>query len=135
MPRSPLSSYAALGAAFGQLAVALIVAFGFTPTVVQTGAIEAVTVAVLGLVAAALQRPYTLASVYTAVTGLLTAGLSLLLAYKAPHITPGLLSSVNAVFGVLFYVLAHQNYHRTVAHAALNAAPGPVLHDRHAGTD
>lgn len=85
-----------------QTLLALIVQFGFTLTPAETGGILAATAAALGLIAAIATRPFAPA----AVTGLLTALGTVLVAFGVPHVTSGMVSGLNALILALFALTA-----------------------------
>jgi hypothetical protein len=104
-----------------QSLLALVVGLGFSLTAGQTGALEAVTTAVLALVAAVSVRPFPVA----ALTGALSAVATVLIAFGVPHVTTGEVSSLNAVVvAVLSLVL---RIHVTpTASLAPQPAPAPI---------
>jgi hypothetical protein len=116
-----IRQFPALSAAIAQFIVAVILSFPVHLSLDETTAIEAVTVAALGLVVAAMTHPFA----YSAVTGLLAAGLTCLLAFKTPGITPGLLSAVNGVIAVF----AFKAVHRAVS-PVIPVPPSPAEHAR-----
>ena len=71
-----------------QGALALGISLGLTLTAKQTGAIEAASTAVLGLIVAGYTRPFRTGAATAAVAALGTV----LLAFKVPGISPGLVS-------------------------------------------
>ena len=71
-----------------QGALALGISLGLTLTAAQTGAIEAAAIAVLGLAVALYTRPFRTG----AATAALAAVGTVLLAFKVPGISPGLVS-------------------------------------------
>lgn len=71
-----------------QGALALGISLGLTLTAGETGAIEAASTAVLGLIVAAYTRPFRTGAATAAVAALGTV----LLAFKVPGISPGLVS-------------------------------------------
>lgn len=106
-----------------QAALALAVSLGLHLTVEQTGALEAVAAGVGAVIVAASTRPVAV----PVLTGGLTAILTCLVAFGVPHVTPAVVSEVNAAaVAVLAIVLrAHQT---PVAPAPAPAPPPrPVL--------
>lgn len=94
-----------MAAAAGQVIVSVLLAFSLHPSAVEVGAIQACTAAGLGLAVAFMTRPFH----YSAITGFALAGLSLLAAYKVPHVTPGLVASLNALFGLIAFKVTYGN--------------------------
>jgi hypothetical protein len=81
-----------------QAAVAMVVALKFNLTAGQTGAIEAVAAALGALIVALSVRPFAVPTL----TGLITAGGTLLAAFGVHHATSGSVSTFNlAVAAVL----------------------------------
>ena len=78
----------ALVMAVGQGALALGISLGLTLTAGETGAIEAAATAVLGLAVALYTRPFRTGAATAAVAAVGTV----LLAFKVPGISPGLVS-------------------------------------------
>jgi hypothetical protein len=76
-----------------QAAVAAGVSVGLTLTAVQAGAVEGAASAVLGFIVACYTRPFRTGAVTALISALGTAGL----AWKVPHVSPGLVSVVNVV--------------------------------------
>jgi hypothetical protein len=76
-----------------QAAVAAGVSVGLTLTAVQTGAAEGAAAAVFGFIVACYTRPFRTG----AVTALVSALGTVLLAWKVPHVSAGLVSVVNVV--------------------------------------
>ena len=75
-----------------QAILGVIVSFGFSLTADETGAIMAVTTALLGLVTAVSARPFAV----SALTGLVSAVVTLLVAFGVHGIQPNTVVSVNA---------------------------------------
>ena len=89
-------------AGLAQSVLALIVAVGFHLTARQAGSIEAAFAALVTLYVAFSVRPFPVA----AVTGAMTTVGTLLIAFGVPHVSSGLVSTVNAVLAsVLALVL------------------------------
>jgi hypothetical protein len=85
-----------------QTAVALIVTLGFRLTTAEAAGIVAFTAALLAAIPAVLARPVGI----SAITGLVTAGVTLLIAFGVPGIHPGVVASLNAaIVAVLSLVL------------------------------
>jgi hypothetical protein len=80
-----------------QTILALVVALGWKPSPGVTGAILAVAAAVLALIAAAQADTVTPALW----TGLVTAALTLVVAFGVPHITTGFVSAFSAVLAIV----------------------------------
>jgi hypothetical protein len=99
-----LSSYPFLSAATVQAAIALAIALGWHLTPVQTGSIEAAAAAVLAVLVAASVRPFPV----PLFTGALTAIGTLLVAFRAPHITAGGVSAFVAFLAALLGGFGHQ---------------------------
>ena len=104
-----------------QAVLALLVALGHHFSAAQTGAIEAIAAAFLGLVTAGAVNKATPA-VYT---GLLTAVGTLLIAFGVPHVNSGEVSAANALVAVLMASLLRE---KVSPIAAAKSAPA------HAGT-
>jgi hypothetical protein len=98
-----LSSYPFLSAATVQAAIALAIALGWHLTPVQTGAIEAAAAAVLAVLVAVSVRPFPV----PLFTGALLAIGTLLVSFKAPHVTSGEVSSVVAFLAALLGGFGH----------------------------
>jgi hypothetical protein len=84
-----------------QAALALALAAGVNLTAGQSGAIQAAVAAVLAAFVALGTRPVQIA----AITGAAQAIILLLVAYKVPGVTAGLVSSINAVIVALAALL------------------------------
>ena len=85
-----------------QALIALVVSLGYSLSAGQTGAIVAVTTAVLALITAAAARPFQV----SALTGLVSAVVTLLLAFGVHGIQPSFVSTFNAaIVAVLALVL------------------------------
>ncbi len=76
-----------------QAALALIVSLGLSLTAGQTGAVEGGVTAILGLAVAIYTRPFRTG----AVTAFAAAIGTVLIAFRVPHVTPGLVSAANVV--------------------------------------
>jgi hypothetical protein len=76
-----------------QAVLALLAGTVITFTASETGAILAVTTAVLALIAAAATRPFQV----SALTGFVSAAVTLLIAFGVPGVQPGIVSTLNAV--------------------------------------
>lgn len=99
-----------------QAVIGVVVAFGVTLTTGQSGAVLAVTTALLALIAAVATRPFQVA----ALTGFGTAVGTLLLAFGVPHVTPGAVAAVNALVTVMAALIVR--VHVTPV-ATLHASP------------
>jgi hypothetical protein len=84
-----------------QAVLALLAGTVFTFTAAETGAVLAVTTAVLALVAAIATRPFRVA----ALTGFVTAVVTLLIAFGVPHVQPGIVSTLNAAIVAVFMLI------------------------------
>ena len=100
-----ITRFPVLAAAVIQAALAFGVALGLHLTVAQTGAAEAVAAAVLAVVTAAAVRPFEV----SVLGGVLTALGTLLVAFRVPHVTPGLVSTAYALFSALIAGFVHGN--------------------------
>jgi hypothetical protein len=76
-----------------QSALAAAVTLGFSLSAAKTGAIEGAVTAALGLIVAAYTRPFRTG----AATALVSAAGTVLLSWKVPGISPGLVSVVNVL--------------------------------------
>lgn len=99
-----LSSYPFLSAATVQAAIALAIALGWHLTPVQTGSIEAAAAAVLAVLVAVSVRPFPV----PLFTGALLAIGTLLVSFKAPHVTAGGVSAFVAFLAALLGGFGHQ---------------------------
>ncbi|MBO0813621.1 MAG: hypothetical protein J2P30_00480 [Actinobacteria bacterium] len=100
-----------------QTILALIMGIGLNLSAGQAGAIEAVTSAVLALIVAVTVRPFPV----PVLTGAVTAVVTLLVAFGVPHVSAGIVSSLNAaIVAVLTLVLRG---HVTPAASAPHPAP------------
>jgi hypothetical protein len=112
-----------------QAALAATVSLGYALTAAQTGAVEGAVTAVLGFTVAAYTRPFRTG----AATALVSAVGTVLLAWKVPHISSGLVSTVNVlVTGVLMLAVTSpltdslaviRARHRLPRHAAPRMLP------------
>jgi hypothetical protein len=75
-----------------QTVIGVIVSAGFGPSAAVTGAILAFTTALLAFVPAVLARPVSVSGI----TGIVSAGITLLLALGVHGIQPGLVTALNA---------------------------------------
>lgn len=107
-----------------QALIGLVVQFGFTLTAAETGSLLAATTAGLAVIAAAATRPFQV----SALTGLLTALGTLLLAFGVPHVQAGMVTAVNAVVVGAFAFLGTRPQVTPVAklHRPVPVPPGPV---------
>jgi hypothetical protein len=108
-----------------QAVLALVVGTGVNLSAGQTGALLAVTTAVLALVTAASARPFQVG----ALTGLVSAVVTLLIAFGVHGVQPGIVSSLNAaIVAVMALVLrGHVTPVATLrAQAQAKPAPAPV---------
>lgn len=102
---SVITRFPVLSAGVVQSAIALAISLGLHLTAVQTGSIEAAAAAVLAVVTAAAVRPFEV----SVLGGILTAIGTLLIAFRVPHVTPGLISSAFALFSALIAGFVHTN--------------------------
>lgn len=102
-----------------QAVIGVIATFGFTLTPGREGAILAATTAALGLTAAAATRPFQV----SALTGLTSAVVTLLLAFGVHGIQPSLVASLNASITAVSLLIVRG--HVTPV-ANLNAKPAPA---------
>ena len=119
MPRNWLTIYPALAAAIVQVVESVVLAFGIHPDLAQSRAIQAVSVAALGLIVAAFTRPFS----YSAVTGFLLAAGTVLVSWHVPFMTPAILEA----FVALAAAFGFKAVHRAVTPAAgspVRPAPG-----------
>lgn len=100
-----ITRFPVLTAGVIQSALALAVALGLHLTVVQTGSIEAAAAAVLAVVTAAAVRPFEV----SLLGGVLTALGTLLVAFRVPHVTPGLVSTAFGLFSAVIAGFVHTN--------------------------
>lgn len=100
-----ITRFPVLTAGVVQSALALAVSLGLHLTVIQTGAIEAAAAAVIAVITAAAVRPFEVATL----GGVLVAIGTLLVAFKVPHVTPGLVSTAYALFSALIAGFVHSN--------------------------
>lgn len=98
-----LKSFPFLSASTVQAALALAVALGFHLTAVQAGSIEAAAAAVLALLTAPMVKPFPV----PLFTGALTAIGALLVAFRAPHVTSGEVSSIVALAAAFLGSVGH----------------------------
>lgn len=98
-----LRSFPFLSAATVQAALALVVALGFHLTAVQAGSIAAAAAAVLALLTVPHIRPWPV----PLFTGALTAIGTLLVAFRAPHVTSGEVSAFVALIASLLGGIGH----------------------------
>jgi hypothetical protein len=98
-----------------QVVLALLSATVVSLTAEQTGAILAVTTAVLALIAAIATRPFQV----QALTGFVTAAVTLLITFGVPHVDPGIVATVNAAIVAIAPLIVR--FHVTPV-ATLNAA-------------
>jgi hypothetical protein len=110
----------ALLAGTAQTVLSLILGFGVSLTVQQTGGIEAAAAAAGALIVAAANHPFRVG----ALTGFVSAAGTVLIAWKVPHITAGTLSAANALLTNL--VLAYVSL-RVTPKAATPAGPPPPV--------
>jgi ABC-type branched-subunit amino acid transport system permease subunit len=102
-----------------QSLLALGVGLGLSLTAGQTGAVEAASAALLALGAAIAVRPFPVA----ALTGAVTAVVTVLVAFGVPHISTGEVSSVNAVIVAVLSLVLRGHVTPTVTLAARRPAP------------
>lgn len=100
-----LLTYPAMTAGVAQAAVALVVALGFHLTPVQAGAAESAAAALGALWTGLRARPFEPALL----TGALTATGTLLVAYKAPHVSAGVVSAASAFLAAVLAGILHGN--------------------------
>lgn len=107
-----------------QSLLSLIVGLGLSLTAGQTGALEAGTTAVLALIAAVSVRPFPV----TILTGAVTAVVTLLVAFGVPHVSTGMVSSLNAsIVAVLALVLrGHVTPVASLSKPVPSPSPSPV---------
>jgi hypothetical protein len=98
-----ITRFPVLTAGVIQSALALGVALGLHLTPVQTGAIEAAAAAVLAVIAALRVRPFEV----SVLGGVLVAIGTVLVAFRVPHVTPGLVSIAYALFSALIAGFVH----------------------------
>jgi hypothetical protein len=84
-----------------QAVLALLAGTVLALTAAETGAVLAVTTALLALVAAIATRPFQVA----ALTGLVTAVVTLLIAFGVPHVSPGIVATLNAAIVAVFALI------------------------------
>lgn len=102
-----------------QAVLALLSATVVAFTAAETGAVLAVTSAALALAAACLTSPFRV----SALTGFVTAVITLLVAFGVPHVQPSWVGVVNAVVTVLASLLVSA---RTESLAAVLARQKPA---------
>src|SRR5581483_5737204 len=115
-----LSLYPFLSAATVQAALSLVVALGFSLSPGQTGAIEAAAAGVLALLTAAAAKTLTV----PLVVGAITAVGSLLVAFKAPHISSGEVAAFAALVAAFLGAAGHVSLRLEAVHATLAAREG-----------
>lgn len=107
--------------AAAQALIGVAVSLGFSPTADQTGAILALTAAALAAVPAVLARPVQVSGI----TGLLTAVLTLLMAFGVRGIQPGLVAALNAAIVALMATVL-RGHVTTLATLAKRSAASPA---------
>jgi hypothetical protein len=110
-----------------QAILALILATGANLTVAQSGAILAATTAALAAVAAAAARPVQV----PALTGLVTAVVTLLAAFGVNHVQPGLVNTLNGTIVAIMALVLRQ--HVTPVAALNTKAAGNGVSALHGG--
>ena len=120
-PINLIKTEPALITAVVQAALSLIAATGLTLTAGQSGAILAVTTALLALITAAATRPFQV----SALTGLLTAAFTLAIAFGVTGITPGFVAAANGAIVAIAALLVR--VHVTPVASIQKQVPEPNL--------
>lgn len=119
-----LKNWPALSAALVQTVLAIVLSFGlFHWGPATVGVIEAAAAAAVALWVARNVRPFPV----PVLTGFLNAGITLLVAFRVPHVTPALVSLVDAVVVTVAAFFVHGNVTAKVnLPRASQAAPAPA---------
>lgn len=105
-----------------QAILALLITTGASLTAAESGAILAVTTAALGAVAAATARPVQV----PALTGLISAVVTLLAAFGVSHIQPGTVGTINGAVVAIMALVERQHVTPVATLKAKAAAAQPA---------
>jgi hypothetical protein len=105
--------------AVAQTVIGLVVSLGFNVSADATAAVLAFTTALLAFVPAVLARPVQVSGI----TGLVSAGVTLLLAFGVHGIQPGLVASLNAAVVAVMAIILRGH----LTPVASRPKPAPVV--------